>query len=107
MPSDPFYSSRLWRELRAKFLAAHPGCSVPGCPRPSGHVDHIRTRSSGGPPLAWGNLQAFCLAHGNEKTARSDRPAYQASKAPLRARGCDAQGWPLSPEHPWATKRHT
>ena len=101
MPDDPFYTSLQWRVFRRAFLRRHPGCVISGCPTPATHVDHKRTRRSGGAPFDPENCQSLCQSHHSAKTARLDQPSRRASHKPLRAIGCDAHGLPLAPEHPW------
>lgn len=101
MPGDPFYKSPEWRRFRAAVLQERPRCQVAGCPRASCHVDHIRSLRKGGAPFDQANTQALCHPHHSVKTARLDHPGRKANLAPLRAHGCDADGWPLSPEPPW------
>lgn len=105
MPGDPFYTSAEWRTFRSAYLAVYPACTVAGCPKPAKHVDHIRTRRSGGAPFDPDNCQGLCWSHHSQKTARRDRPAYAQSRQELTAAGCDAQGLPLAPGHPWNTKK--
>jgi 5-methylcytosine-specific restriction endonuclease McrA len=101
MPGDPFYRTPEWKSLRTAFLRANPICSVPGCRTAATHVDHVLSRRKGGPSLDPRNLAAYCAVHHNQKTARLDHPDRAASRAPLRAFGCDAAGRPLDPNHPW------
>ena len=101
----PFYRSAEWRAFRARILRHRQGvCAVPGCPRRATHVDHldpVRTAPSRAlDPL---NVQALCHAHHSAKTAGADggfgNP--RGGGAPLRVKGCDADGVPLDPRHPW------
>jgi len=62
----------------------------------------VVTRRAGGAPFDPANVQALCRSHHSQKTARRDRPAYRASGKPLRAKGCDADGRPADPLHPWS-----
>jgi 5-methylcytosine-specific restriction protein A len=60
-----------WRKTREAFLAVNPWCCVPGCTERASHVDHKRTRRSGGSD-DWSNLQGLCWSHHSQKTARHD-----------------------------------
>ncbi len=106
MPNDPFYTSPAWRACRRQFLAAHPSCSVAGCTRASTNADHRVTRRAGGAPFAWSNLAALCASHHSEKTARADGGFGRPTRSGVRliARGCTADGTPISPDHHWSRK---
>lgn len=105
MPDNPFYKSPDWRRLRAAFLRSRPVCSVPGCGAKATHVDHRQSIRAGGAALDPANLVAYCASHHNSKTARQDRPTMARSDAPLKARGCTADGLPRDPTHPWSRGR--
>jgi len=82
---------RAWHRIRDAFLAAHPTCAV--CGAVAVDVDHIVARRAGGSD-DWANLQALCARH-----HRSTKQAQERRGG--RVRGCDANGWPLDPAHPW------
>lgn len=107
MPGDPFYTSTEWRAFRAGYLAAHPWCCVPGCPKKATQVDHVKSRRSGGAPLEPSNCQPFCWSHHSQKTARRDRPSMAQSRQEIIAGGCDASGRPLAPGHHWNVTRQS
>jgi hypothetical protein len=92
-----FYSSKQWRRLRAAYRKAHPFCQR--CGRRTEHVDHVEEiRLAPERRLDWLNLQSLCHACHNAKTA--------ADKAgqPLRPHGgCDVDGNPTDPRHPWSS----
>ena len=95
---DPlaFYSSREWRKLRAAYRKRHPACRR--CGRKAEHVDHvIDVRTAPDRRLDWFNLQCLCHACHNEKTA-----ADQAGRSMRPHGGCDVDGMPTDPRHPWA-----
>lgn len=104
MPSDPFYTSTVWRELRASVLRQRPVCEVAGCGKRASHVDHRQTRRVR-PDLALvvSNLSALCHGHHSSKTAQSDGGFghKRGGVAKLRVVGCDADGNPLDPGHRW------
>ena len=102
MSNDPFYKSAAWRDVRTTFLRSRPPCSVTGCNRRAGHVDHIRSRRSGGAALDPRNLQAMCHNHHSQKTAQVDGGMGNAPGVYRPSiRGCDANGRPVDPAHRW------
>ena len=102
MPGDPFYGSAEWRRVRTEFLAAHPSCY---CGRRATHVDHVVPRRRGGAPYAWGNLQGLCHGCHNRKTNVRDGGFGRPASRSLLRPGCDAEGRPIDPEHPWNAGR--
>ena len=56
--SNPFYSTKEWKEKRMEFLGEHPFCVC--CGRPAAIVDHIVPIRKGGEPLDDRNLQSLC-----------------------------------------------
>ncbi len=102
MPNDPFYTSTAWRECRAAFLRSHRTCSVDGCAKRAGHVDHVTPRRRGGAAFDPANLRALCHGHHSSKTAAADG-GFGNTPGVWRpvVRGCDASGRPLDPSHPW------
>ncbi len=90
------YAHRRWRRLRAAFLAEHPLCKLceaRGRVTPATVVDHRKAISAGGDPWDWDNLQGLC---------KTDHDAAKKSQeATGHLRGCDVDGNPLDPEHPW------
>lgn len=101
---DAFLHSQTWRAISAAFLSAHPHCEMPGCTYRASQVDHVISRASGGSATAPSNLRALCASCHSTKTSSQDRPTYRASTKQTMARGCDANGNPLSPEHHWNKK---
>jgi 5-methylcytosine-specific restriction endonuclease McrA len=95
---DPgFYSSTPWRKLRAAYRKANPLCRR--CGRKAQHVDHVVSiLTAPARRLDWWNLQCLCHACHNEKTA-----ADQAGRAVRPHAGCDVEGNPLDPLHPWVS----
>lgn len=89
---------RKWRKRRAKQLAEEPLCRIClalyGRSVPATVADHI-TPHRGDPGLFAGPLQSLCATcHSSTK---------QELEASGRIRGCDAEGRPLDPAHPWNT----
>ena len=60
-----------WPAIRARYLAAHPWCSWPGCTLPATDVDHVIVRADGGTD-AWSNLTGYCHPHHSAKTTARD-----------------------------------
>lgn len=82
-----------WAKVRRKQLARQPLCET--CGQAALEVHHIVARSAGGAVFDAANLMSLCRPCHSRVTAmeRTGR-AYMAA-------GCDAQGYPISPEHPW------
>jgi 5-methylcytosine-specific restriction protein A len=98
------YDRQRWRRLRRAKLTAQPTCEY--CPAGTAtiatSVDHKRAISDGGDPWDWTNLVSTCGPCHSRKTARGpERGAVQSDKP---ARGCDVDGRPLDPAHPWGGK---
>lgn len=86
-------NSAAWRRLRARVLAEQPLCLM--CSDVATDVDHV----SGDPSdNSRKNLQPLCHACHSRKTAR-ERTGNAAV-----IRGCNADGWPIDPTHPWNRK---
>jgi len=66
-----------WRtKVAPRILARDPICAVPGCHRPSAHVDHKLPRSRGGSDDD-DNLHGPCAPHNSQKADR-DWPTFLA-----------------------------
>ena len=90
------YANRRWRRLRAAFLAEHPLCKLcgdRGRVTVATVVDHVTPIGAGGDAWDWDNLQSLCETDHNA--------AKQSRDATGHMRGCDADGFPLDPNHPW------
>ncbi|WP_374656443.1 HNH endonuclease [Dongia sp.] len=99
MPRDPFYSSATWKRLRLAALKRDGGkCIVKGCGARATHVDHIVSRRNGGAD-ALPNLRSLCASHDAQIKERSDGTRKRDGKPVVV--GCDANGWPLDPDHAW------
>lgn len=93
------YKNARWLKRRARQLAEHPLCGLcldqRGVVRPATVADHV-TPHRGDPVLFEGALQSLCQAcHSGVK---------QAMESGGVVRGCDAEGRPLDPGHPWNTR---
>lgn len=101
------YDRAVWRRLRAQQLRAHPlceDCMALGIVRPATDVDHRLALKDGGEPLAFANLASRCHACHSAKTAHVDGAFGNARKSHAPVKGCDVNGNPLDPNHPWNRK---
>ena len=98
------YGTARWQKVRAAKLREEPLCEL--CLKiariePATVVDHLVAISKGGdpfPPLY--ALMALCERCHNTKT----RVVEQLGRKFL-VRGCDVNGMPLDPDHPWNRER--
>lgn len=69
--------------------------------RAANTVDHVVPISEGGPPYPdHDGLASYCPSCHSAKTARGTEAGAAATSKPRR--GCDQNGMPLDPSHPWA-----
>ncbi len=93
---------RRWQRLRKLVLAGEPlcrACAAEGRTTAATEVDHVTPLSAGG-TNEQANLQPLCKSHHSRKTAHEAGTFGRAPSKP-RVRGCDVDGTPLDPEHPW------
>lgn len=86
-----------WRRLRAAVLAEEPLCQHcldRGVIEPATEVDHVDNDPTDNRPEA---LQSLCKPCHSRKT--------QADMGKRVAMGCDADGYPLDPNHDWQKSR--
>jgi 5-methylcytosine-specific restriction protein A len=63
-------------------------------------VDHVTPISEGGDPFpSHDGLASYCAPCHNAKTARGAEAGAIRTTKPRR--GCDADGRPIDPRHPW------
>lgn len=89
-------NSAAWRKLRKQVLAEEPlcrHCAAQGLTVPATEVDHMR----GAADNSRDALQALC------KPCHSIKTMADLYGRPARM-GCDADGNPINPEHPWNEK---
>ena len=91
------YNCNRWKNLRARFLALHPTCTLckqRGIITPATVVDHV-TPHRGDEVLMWdeSNLQGLCSTCHSSAKQRLER----SGSLP----GSDLTGIPLDPRHPW------
>jgi len=101
------YDTAAWKRLRKQQLRAHPlceDCLQFGIVRPATDVDHVRALKDGGEPLDPENLASRCHPCHSLKTAHVDGGFGNQRKASAPIKGCDVNGMPLDPAHPWHKK---
>jgi len=100
------YSTRRWERLRRAKLNRDPLCEYcpPGRVTAATQVDHKRAIEAGGDAWAWENLASSCAGCHSRKTAGMDGGFGRARRETMPADGCDADGVPLDPAHPWAAE---
>lgn len=95
------YASKAWAALRASHLAEHPlcaWCSEAGYTRAAEVVDHsLAHRGNEALFFDPANLLSLCRPHHDSAAQSRDRTG--------RVRGCDINGQPLDPHHPWNLER--
>lgn len=103
MARDVFYKSEKWKHLRAAALKrSNCKCEVPGCGNVGKVVDHVVARRAGGRDVL-DNLRVLCRDHDNQ--VKEDQDGNRRSDGRLVVRGCDANGFPLDPNHEWNSGR--
>lgn len=97
------YSTAQWQRLRLSHLAIEPACRqcrAEGSLTLANTVDHVVAISAGGDPFpGHDGLQSLCAScHGWKTSAGLEAGAVRSTKP---RRGCDADGRPIDPRHPW------
>ena len=90
-------NSSAWRKLRERVLARDSVCEMcweRGHVTIASDIDHIDGNPSNN---GMGNLQALCHSCHSRKTRREMNGSPQSW-------GCDADGQPTDPDHPWNQK---
>lgn len=83
--------SKQWRSIRRAQLERFPLCE--DCNEPANEVDHNTGDTSRN--LIGIELSSLCKPCHSRRTAARER-----GEVP-RIIGCDVDGWPLDPNHPW------
>jgi 5-methylcytosine-specific restriction enzyme A len=100
------YNTNQWQRLRRAHLSIEPlcrGCQAIGKIVRANTVDHVKAISDGGPAFpGHDGLASYCPSCHSAKTARGTEAGAFNSTKPRK--GCDANGNPLDPAHPWAEK---
>lgn len=98
------YNTATWQRLRRAKLSEQPlceTCELLGKITPALDVDHIVSIKSGGPAFPEMNgLRALCHSCHSIKTTALDRRGGKG----VAIRGCDVNGLPLDPAHPFLTE---
>lgn len=100
------YNTATWQRLRTAHLSLFPfciGCSERGVLTVANTVDHVTAISEGGPAFpGHDGLASYCTACHGAKTARGAEAGAVRSRKPRK--GCNSDGSPLDPAHPWHGK---
>ncbi|WP_082635044.1 HNH endonuclease [Sphingobium baderi] len=100
------YNTTTWKRLRAAHLSLHPqceGCEAMGRLTLANTVDHRVAISDGGHPFpGHDGLASYCAPCHGAKTARGSEAGAIKSTKPRK--GCNPDGSPLDPAHPWSEK---
>ncbi len=101
------YNTARWQRLRHAHLSLFPMCE--GCEATkrltlANTVDHRVAISDGGAPFpGHDGLASYCASCHGAKTARGNEAGAIRSSKPRK--GCDADGNPTDPDHPWHGSR--
>lgn len=97
------YNTVTWTRLRAAHLAIEPtcrGCRAEGRVTAANTVDHVVPVNKGGLPFpGHDGLASYCGPCHSAKTVRGAEAGAIRTTKPRR--GCNADGTPLDPSHPW------
>lgn len=104
--ADYPYNTARWKRLRLRHLAMHPtcdACSEAGRLTIANTVDHRTPISTGGEPFpSHDGLASLCPSCHSRKTARGpEAGAVRSTRKVQPRKGCDANGNPTDPAHPW------
>lgn len=100
------YNTSTWKRLRLAHLSLNPfciGCEARNMLTAANTVDHIKPIADGGAPFpGHDGLASYCDPCHGAKTARGTEAGAIRTNKPRR--GCNADGSPLDPAHPWHAK---
>ncbi len=103
------YSTKRRQRLRAAKLAEKPLCEVHLRREklvPANTVDHIVSINNGGDPFPdLDGLMSMCTSCHSVKTQARDNPRSFGDGYRPAFKGCDINGRPLDPDHPWLRKQ--
>ena len=101
------YNTGRWQRLRRQQLRACPfceGCKARDLLTVANHIDHRRPISDGGDAFpSLDGLASLCASCHSSKTARGIEAGAVKTSKPRK--GCDANGNPLDPRHPWGASQ--
>lgn len=112
MPASSYYHSPHWKALKLEALKRDRfRCTVPGCgaTRATSRltVDHIDPRPRGAAEPTdkdvLPNLRTLCALHNNQVMQGAD--GERRNEGRFTIVGCDEDGFPIDPNHPWAKGR--
>ena len=86
--------SKQWRAIRKAQLELYPLCA--DCGDAANEVDHLRDTSDN---VIGVDLASMCKPCHSRRTAARERGIVP------RIVGCDVDGWPLDPNHPWNNEK--
>jgi len=95
--SDPRYQTTRWRRKAKNQLNREPLCklcAMLGRDTPGTVADHIEPHHGNADKFWNGELQSVCAPCHSAVKAMQERHGY--------SQGCDVNGNPLDPSHPWA-----
>jgi 5-methylcytosine-specific restriction protein A len=104
------YNTQRWKRVRLLHLKGSPfclDCYAAGRLVLASVVDHVVPISAGGPAFPGPDgLRSLCPSCHSQKTARgSEAGAVRTTRARQPRKGCDANGNPLDPSHPWRAEK--
>ena len=105
MAAYPYNTAR-WQRLRTVKLSINPlcePCNAAGRIEAANTVDHIVPISAGGAAFpSLDGLTSMCTSCHSRKTVRGvEAGAVRTTRAVQPRKGCDANGNPADPAHPW------
>jgi 5-methylcytosine-specific restriction protein A len=101
------YNTTAWQRLRSAHLFRFPfceGCTAVGRKHMLANtVDHRHPISEGGPAFpGHDGLASYCASCHSSKTARGPEAGSAKTHRKVQPRkGCDENGFPFDPAHPW------
>jgi 5-methylcytosine-specific restriction protein A len=104
------YNTARWKRLRNLHLSLHPlclDCREIGIVTLASVVDHVHAISNGGAAFpAHEGLRSLCPSCHSQKTARGpEAGAVRTTRARKPRKGCNADGAPIDPRHPWNAQK--
>ena len=91
-----WYGTQRWKRRRARQLAEHPlcaSCLQDGRVVAASVADHLERHAGDYQAFWFGPLQSLCASCHSGRKQQAERVGYHY--------GCDVNGHPLDPNHPW------